>query len=198
MVRRDLFGALPGEGTWSHVLLADGNIGIGGDPVTLLSHTMWKEGSRLSHDPSGRPIRAADVTLGSAFHVIPEELAELSHHDGYLEEKAKAIVLLMRLLPEQLNEADDRKDWSYDGIVAYSKVCTHVGCPVALYEQQTHHLLCPCHQSQFDALHFAKPVFGPAARALAQLPITIDKDGYLVANGDFVEPVGPAFWERKS
>ena len=105
---------------------------------------------RLAHDPEGTPIRAADVTLGSAVHVIPEALAELDHAEGYLEAKAKAIVLLMRLLPEDLNETPEKADWSYDGIVAYSKVCTHVGCPVALYEQQTHHLLCPCHQSQFD------------------------------------------------
>ncbi|MFB8386013.1 Rieske 2Fe-2S domain-containing protein [Microbacterium sp. NPDC055910] len=167
-----------------------------GDPVHLLEHTMWAEGMRLAHDPSGEPIRAADLTLGSAVHVIPEPLAELSHHDGYLEEKAKAIVLLMRLLPEQLIESEERKDWSYDGIVAYSKVCTHVGCPVALYEQQTHHLLCPCHQSQFDVTDEAKVIFGPAARALPQLPITVDDEGYLVARSDFTEPVGPSFWER--
>ncbi|WP_159499590.1 ubiquinol-cytochrome c reductase iron-sulfur subunit [Microbacterium sp. 18062] len=167
-----------------------------GDPVHLLSHTMWKEGTRLAHDPSGRPIKASDVTLGSAFHVIPEELADLSHHDGYLEEKAKAIVLLMRMPQEVLVETEERKDWSYDGIVAYSKVCTHVGCPVALYEQQTHHLLCPCHQSQFDVSDGAKVIFGPAARALPQLPITVDDEGYLVARSDFTEPVGPSFWER--
>lgn len=166
------------------------------NPVALLSQTMWKEGSRLTHDPSGRPIRAADVTLGSAFQVIPEELASLSHHDGYLDEKAKAIVLLMRMLPEQLNETEERKDWSYDGIVAYSKVCTHVGCPVALYEQQTHHLLCPCHQSQFDVANGAAVIFGPAARPLPQLPITVDDEGYLIARSDFTEPVGPSFWER--
>ncbi|MBD7958019.1 Rieske 2Fe-2S domain-containing protein [Microbacterium sp. Sa4CUA7] len=167
-----------------------------GDPVYLLSHTMWKEGERLAHDPSGLPIRAADLTLGSVVQVIPESLASLSHHDGYLEEKAKAIVLAVRLLPEQLKEADERKDWSYDGIVAYSKVCTHVGCPVALYEQQTHHLLCPCHQSQFDVSDGAAVIFGPAARPLPQLPITVDDEGYLVARSDFTEPVGPSFWER--
>ncbi|MFG6501815.1 Rieske 2Fe-2S domain-containing protein [Microbacterium sp. P05] len=169
---------------------------LAGDPVALLSHTMWKEGTRLTHDPSGRPIRAADVTIGSAFHVIPEDLAGLGHDEGYLEEKAKAIVLLMRMLPEQINEAEDRKDWSFDGIVAYSKVCTHVGCPVALYEQQTHHLLCPCHQSQFDVANGAAVIFGPAARPLPQLPITVDDEGYLVARSDFHEPVGPSFWER--
>jgi len=168
----------------------------GEDPVELLEHTMWKKGMRLALDPTGRPIKASEVTLGSAFHVIPEELAKLSHHEGYLEEKAKAIVLLMRLPQEDLIEAEDRKSWSYDGIVAYSKVCTHVGCPVALYEQLTHHLLCPCHQSQFDVADGAKVIFGPAARPLPQLPITVDDEGYLVAQSDFTEPVGPSFWER--
>ena len=183
-----LFRGLAPQGTPEHP--------HAGDPVHLLSHTMWKKGMRLALDPTGAPIRAADVTLGSAFHVIPEPLAELTHHDGYLEEKAKAIVLLMRLLPEQLPAEHNNLDWAYNGIVAYSKVCTHVGCPVALYEQQTHHLLCPCHQSQFDVTDHAKVIFGPAARPLPQLPITVDDEGYLVARSDFTEPVGPSFWER--
>nr|MBS1901636.1 Rieske 2Fe-2S domain-containing protein [Actinomycetota bacterium] len=169
---------------------------IAGQPVKLLQHTMWEKGMRLAHDPDGTPIRAADITIGSAVHVIPEPLGKIGHEDGYLEEKAKAIVLLMRLLPEQLIESEERKSWSYNGIVAYSKVCTHVGCPVALYEQQTHHLLCPCHQSQFDVTEHAKVIFGPAARPLPQLPITVDDEGYLVAQSDFHEPVGPSFWER--
>ncbi|MGN8027672.1 cytochrome bc1 complex Rieske iron-sulfur subunit [Microbacterium sp. 22242] len=169
---------------------------IAGDPVQLLKHTMWEKGMRLAHDPDGTPIRAADIVLGSAVHVIPQPLSKLSHEDGYLEQKAKALVLLVRLLPEQLKESEDRKTWSYNGIVAYSKVCTHVGCPVALYEQQTHHLLCPCHQSQFDVTEEAKVIFGPAARPLPQLPITVDDEGYLVAQSDFHEPVGPSFWER--
>jgi len=169
---------------------------VAGDPVALLNHTMWKKGERLVKDPTGTPIRAADVTIGSAVHVIPAALTELSHTDGYLEEKAKAIVLVMRLRPEDLKQAPDKVDWSYDGIVAYSKVCTHVGCPVALYEQHTHHLLCPCHQSQFDVTDHAAVIFGPAARPLPQLPITVDSEGYLVAQSDFLEPVGPSFWER--
>ncbi|HYP73877.1 MAG TPA: Rieske 2Fe-2S domain-containing protein, partial [Microbacterium sp.] len=186
MIRNSLFAALvasivPG------VVLFRGLAPEGVDPVEQLSHTMWKKGMRLAHDPSGEPIRAADLTLGAAVHVIPEELASLGHHEGYLDEKAKAIVLLMRLLPEDLIETDERKSWSYDGIVAYSKVCTHVGCPVALYEQQTHHLLCPCHQSQFDVSDGAAVIFGPAARALPQLPIAVDAEGYLVAQSDFLE-----------
>ncbi len=169
---------------------------IAGDPVALLERTMWKKGMRLAHDPSGAPIKASDVVLGSAVHIIPEELAKLSHAEGYLDEKAKAIVLLVRLRPEQIVPVKGREDWTYDGIIAYSKVCTHVGCPVALYEQQTHHLLCPCHQSQFDVTHGAAVLFGPAARPLPQLPITVDDQGYLIAKDGFDEPVGPSFWER--
>lgn len=195
MIRNSLFAALAAS-ILPGVTLFRGLAPMGEDPAELLSHTMWKQGMRLAHDPTGRPIRAAEITLGSAVHVIPEELAEYSHEDGYLEEKAKAIVLLMRLLPEDLIEDEAKKDWSYDGIVAYSKVCTHVGCPVALYEQQTHHLLCPCHQSQFDVANHAAVIFGPAARPLPQLPIAIDDEGYLIAQSDFREPVGPSFWER--
>src|SRR5690606_33503935 len=113
-----------------------------------------------------------------------------------LEEKPKAIVLLMRLRPEQLIESEERKSWSYNGIVAYSKVCTHVGCPVALYEQQTHHLLCPCHQTQFDVTDHAKVIFGSAARPLPLLPIAVDYEGYPIATSGFTESVGPSFWER--
>jgi len=77
-------------------------------------------------------------------------------------------------------------------------ICTHLGCPVKLYEQQTHHLFCPVHQSASDASHGAKVVFGPAARNLPQLPIYVDDEGYFAAQSDYHEPVGPSFWERKS
>lgn len=192
LVRNSLFGALiafPLPGITLLRSLAPQEH----DPVELLRHTMWDKGVRLARDPSGVPIKASEVTIGSAFHVIPENLNQAKHH---LDEKAKAIVLLMRLDQSELKEEEDRKDWSYDGIVAYSKVCTHVGCPVALYEQHTHHLLCPCHQSQFDVSEHAKVIFGPAKRPLPQLPITVDDEGYLVAQSDFHEPVGPSYWER--
>lgn len=164
------------------------------NPAANLTHTLWKKGTRLTRDPSGTPIKAADVTLGSVFHVIPEGL-DRSHN--VLEEKAKAAVLLIRLNPSDLQISAGRETWNYDGIVAYSKICTHVGCPVALYEQQTHHLLCPCHQSQFDITREAAVIFGPAKRPLPQLPIAVDSEGYLVAQSDFHEPVGPSFWERR-
>jgi len=167
---------------------------VGGDwDTNKFRHTIWRAGRRLARDPSGTAIKATDVTIGSVFHVIPEGLEAEAHP---LEEKAKAVVLLIRLDPRDLNEAPEKKSWSYYGIVAYSKICTHVGCPVALYEQQTHHLLCPCHQSTFDVSNGAKVVFGPARRPLPQLPIAVDAEGYLVAQSDFHEPIGPSYWER--
>jgi ubiquinol-cytochrome c reductase iron-sulfur subunit len=171
---------------------------LGPRPDNKLAHTMWAptDGKlkRLARDPDGTPIKASDVTIGSAFHVIPEGLNDL--HEGKLNEKAKAVVLLMRLDPASLNPSPGRENWGYNGIVAYSKICTHVGCPVALYEQQTHHLLCPCHQSTFDLTKECKVIFGPASRPLPQLPIAVDDEGYLVATSDFKEPVGPSYWER--
>jgi len=193
LVRNTLVGALLVTPVPAVVLFRD--LAPAKDPLKLIKETMWEPGVRLARDPSGLPIRAADVTIGSAFHVIPEGLAELEYHK--IEEKAKAAVLLMRLPIDELNERPERQGWSYQGIVAYSKICTHVGCPVALYEQQTHHLLCPCHQSQFDVANHCEVIFGPAARPLPQLPITIDDEGYLIAQSDFTEPVGPSFWERE-
>jgi ubiquinol-cytochrome c reductase iron-sulfur subunit len=110
-------------------------------------------------------------------------------------------VMLIRIRPVDISKVVKRKgqeSFNFGELFAFTKVCSHLGCPSSLFEQQSYRILCPCHQSQFDALHFARPIFGPAVRALAQLPITIDQDGYLVANGDFIEPVGPAFWERRS
>lgn len=161
--------------------------------IEQMRHTLWDTGVRLTRDPSGTPIKASDVQLGSAFHVIPEGL---ENAENMLNEKAKAVVLLMRMDPREMNISEGREDWHVDGIVAYSKICTHVGCPIALYEQHTHHLLCPCHQSTFDLANECKVIFGPAGRALPQLPITVDADGYLVAQSDFHEPVGPSYWER--
>jgi ubiquinol-cytochrome c reductase iron-sulfur subunit len=194
LIRNTLLGAVALAPLPALAIFGD----LGPRPDDKLAHTMWApEGGklkRLTRDPDGTPIKASDVTIGSAFHVIPEGLNEL--HEGKLNAKAKAVVLLMRLDPNSLNPSEGRENWSYNGIVAYSKICTHVGCPVALYEQQTHHLLCPCHQSTFDLTQECKVIFGPASRPLPQLPIAVDAEGYLVATSDFKEPVGPSYWER--
>ena len=131
------------------------------------------------------------MVLGSVAHIMPEGI---ENSDDPLNERAKAAVLLIRLEEDEL--APESIPGSYAGIVAYSKICTHLGCPVALYEQRTHHLLCPCHQSTFDLTQNCKVIFGPARRPLPQLAITVDDEGYLVAKEPFHEAVGPSFWER--
>ncbi len=199
LIRNSLLGAMALFPLPGILLLRD----LGPLPRDVLNHTLWgkkiDEGGtsrmrRLTRDPLGTPIKASEVTLGSVFHVIPEGLND---EEGKLEEKAKAAVLLVRIEPDKIVEPDpNREGWDVDGIFAYSKICTHVGCPVALYEQQTHHLLCPCHQSTFDMTQYCKVIFGPAKRPLPQLPITVDDEGYLIAQSDFHEPTGPSFWER--
>jgi ubiquinol-cytochrome c reductase iron-sulfur subunit len=174
---------------------------LGPLPGNAPSRTAWRGGDRIVRDPEGTPIRAADIPIGGVMHVLPEsligeDLTEEEQPEHLLAEKAKAAVILIRLEPDELTESPERAGWSHEGIVAYSKICTHVGCPVGLYEQTTHHLLCPCHQSTFDVQQHCKVVFGPADRALPQLAITTDEDGYLIAQDGFTEPVGPSFWER--
>ena len=189
LIRNSLIGALALAPLPAVVLLRD----TGPMPGNSLSVTFWDdEPRRLVRDPEGGPLKASDLTIGSVAHVMPEGIEESEHP---LEEKAKAAVLLMRLAPNEFQDTAAR-DNGYEGIVAYSKICTHMGCPVALYEQQTHHLLCPCHQSTFDVTQNCKVIFGPAKRALPQLAITVDDEGYLVSKGGFAEAVGPSFWER--
>jgi ubiquinol-cytochrome c reductase iron-sulfur subunit len=165
---------------------------LGPLPKADLSTTFWRKGMRLMRDQGMTPIKASDVTLGSVFHVLPEGIDKSEH---YLEEKAKAAVILIGMDPKLIKVPKERA-WGVNGTVAYSKICTHVGCPVGLYERRTHHLLCPCHQSTFDVANDAKVIFGPANRPLPQLKITVDAEGYLVAAAPFREAVGPSFWER--
>ena len=153
-------------------------------------------------------MRPEDIDAGGMETVFPWRESDgdgtnvESHH--LLTEISMGVrnpVMLIRIKPNDVSRVVKRKgqeSFNFGDLFAFTKVCSHLGCPSSLYEQQSYRILCPCHQSQFDALHYARPIFGPAARALAQLPITIDQDGYLVANGDFIEPVGPAFWERKT
>ena len=167
--------------------------------------------ARATGKPGESPfvkMRPEDLDAGGMETVYPWResdgdgtTVESEHHLFEIAMGVRNPVMLIRIKPLDMARVVKRRgqeSFNFGELFAYTKVCSHLGCPSSLYEQQTYRILCPCHQSQFDALHFAKPIFGPAARALAQLPITIDQDGYLVANGDFIEPVGPAFWERKS
>jgi len=195
MVRRSLLlGTLPLVAA-PLVLLRD----MGPLPGTSLRHTVWSAGRRLLVYGTNQPLTAADFSApGSMITIVPE---------GYEDDPdalTKAAVILIKFRPGELaipvrtqgSTLVGTMNWTVDNIVAYSKICTHIGCPVALYEQTTHHILCPCHQSTFDASTGATVVFGPAARPLPQLPMTVNTDGYLVAKSDFTQPVGPSFWER--
>jgi len=189
LIKYSLGGAL---GLFALPLVVQLAGGLGPLPKADLSTTFWRKGMRLMRDPLMTPIKASDVTVGSVFHVMPEGIDKTP---DVLEQRAKAAVILIGLDPAVI-QAPKERAWGYQGIVAYSKICTHVGCPVGLYEQQTHHLLCPCHQSTFDVAEDCKVVFGPAKRPLPQLEITVDAEGYLVAASPFRQPVGPSFWER--
>jgi ubiquinol-cytochrome c reductase iron-sulfur subunit len=165
-----------------------------------IERTLWAEGTpqapiRLVNDVTFQPIMAADLEIGQLVNAEPENLQDLHGHHLQVE-KAKAAIIIVKMDPNSIRIPTRRRDWHVGGILAYSKICTHVGCPISLWEQQTHHLLCPCHQSTFDLGDGGKVVFGPAARALPQLPITVDDEGYLIAQGDFTAPVGPSYPER--
>ncbi len=193
LLRRTLIAATVPLAVAPVVLLRD----MGPLPGTSLRHTVWRKGLRLVIDQTGHPIRPADFdTPGSMITVIPEGYQ--ANDDAI----AKAATIIIKFGPGQLipkrpgDQYGTVMNWTVDNIVAYSKICTHVGCPVALYEQTTHHILRPCHQSTLDATKGAAVLFGPAARPLPQLPMTVDAEGYLVARSDYTEPVGPSFWER--
>jgi ubiquinol-cytochrome c reductase iron-sulfur subunit len=159
---------------------------LGPRPGPALAHTPWRDGLRLVTE-DGRPVRAADVPREGLVTVFPE--GDPGSADGQ--------AVLIRVTPGLLVAKAGREDWTPQDIVAYSKICTHAGCPVGLYQATSHQLLCPCHQSTFDVLRHASPQIGPAAAPLPQLALRIDAEGFLVARGDFSEPVGPVYWHRQ-
>lgn len=155
-------------------------------PKGELKHTDWTAGARMV-DEFNNPVRLGDLEINSIATVFPE-----NHTDP--DSAASSAVLLIRLPLQDITAKTGPK--SYEGHVAYSKICTHAGCPASLYDQQTHVLLCPCHQSQFQVLNGCQPAAGPATRPLPQLAIGVDSENYFIAKGDFAVPVGPGFWER--
>lgn len=159
---------------------------LGPRPGDTLAHTTWSKGARLVTQ-DGRPVHIGDLKVNGVLTVFPE-----GHTDD-----ADAQTILINVGNAPLKVRPGRGSWAPSGYVAYSKVCTHAGCPVGLYRSTSHELLCPCHQSTFAVLDGCRPVFGPAARSLPQLPIAVGQDGYLVAQRDYTEPVGPGYWNRK-
>jgi ubiquinol-cytochrome c reductase iron-sulfur subunit len=159
--------------------------------VSSLYRTPWRRGVRLV-DEDGRVVLADDVEEETFYTAFPE------HAD---REQMGAPLVVVRLKPAQLELPDTRRRWAPGGILAYSKICTHAGCAIALYRKPTFApveprpaLVCPCHYSTFDVANGGEVVFGPAGRALPQLPLAIDGAGELRAAGNFSGPVGPSWW----
>lgn len=201
LVRNSLLGAVALFGLAPIIMLRD----LGPLPGNALKHTIWRNGMRVVRDVVGTPIKPGDLQVGDLVNAEPFAIFDTDSEGEPLYDgvdlqvaKSKAAVILLRMEPQDITPPAGRENWSVDGIVCYSKICTHVGCPISLNERTTHHLLCPCHQSTFDLADGGRVVFGPAARPLPQLPIKVDSQGYLVAQSDFTEPVGPSFWERDS
>ena len=157
---------------------------LGPAPKSSLFRTPWRRGVKVV-TPEGLAVKATDLPVGGILTIFPA-----GHTDA-----ADAQAVLIRIDPAALAPLPGRETWSPGGLIAYSKICTHAGCPVGLYEQVSQRLFCPCHQSVFDVLDGARPTAGPATRALPQLPLAIGTDGGLVAGGDFSAPVGPGFWD---
>lgn len=211
MVRRSLLGAVGLLGIPAVIGLRD----LGPTPSQVedaaagkgLKHTLFGAtddgldnppyGRRVVRDVVGTPIRASDLEIGDLVNGVPDGLFDLEGVDLQVA-KSKGAVILVKMEPDEIKHVDGRENWTVDGVICYSKICTHVGCPISLYERTTHHVLCPCHQSTFDLADGAKVVFGPAARPLPQLHLGVDDQGFLVAKEDFDEPVGASFWERES
>jgi ubiquinol-cytochrome c reductase iron-sulfur subunit len=178
---------------WRGLVIAAGALGFAalfplrslGPRPSGLSRTPWRDGVRLVTS-DGDPVHVDRVPEGSLVTVFPE---------GHLD-SADGQAVLVRVPARLLKPRAGRESWSPHGLIAYSKVCTHAGCPVGLYQAQIQQLLCPCHQSAFDVLDGARPVFGPAAAPLPQLPLRVDADGTVRAAGDFPDPVGPGFWRK--
>jgi len=214
LIRNTLIGSVALLGVPAVVMLKD--LGPTNKDVTEsapypgagLEHTVWRSQMRVVRDVVGTPIRPGDLEIGDLVNAEPEIIFGKNKgvpvpEDQVLEgadlqiAKSKAATVLLRMDPDDIVN-DVTRNWSVNGIVAYSKICTHVGCPISLNERTTHHLLCPCHQSTFDLADGGKVIFGPAGRHLPQLPLTVDDEGFLVAQGDYPEPVGPSYWERNT
>lgn len=157
---------------------------LGSAPGRALFGTSWRPGARLVR-ANNSPVRPADLAVDGFLTVFPE---------GHTEDADSQVVVIR--LPAGV-EPSGPADWVPQGCIGFSKICTHAGCPVGLYQAESKQLFCPCHQSTFDVLDRAKPTEGPATRPLPQLPLSVDDSGFLVAQNDFDEPVGPGFWDRQ-
>ena len=189
--RRKLLAGLAGVGLAIFGVIAAIPLlrSFGPMPGNTLDTTSWRKGTRLV-DSTGRPIHVDDIAVGGVVTVYPDGLQNTD------QGQAVDQTILIRLTTENFTTRPGRETWGPAGYVAYSKLCTHLGCPVGLYEQQLELLVCPCHQSMFDVTNGCEPQFGPAPRPLPQLPLYVDASGLLRSQAGYDQPVGPGYWTR--
>jgi ubiquinol-cytochrome c reductase iron-sulfur subunit len=193
--RRLIAGAAAGAGAGLTAAVVVPVVALGPRIDDSLSHTDWRAGRRLVNSDN-EPIAATDVRQGSFLTAFPE---------GADHEQLGSPVVVVRVDPKQLKLPAARADWAPEGILAFSKICTHAGCAISLYRSPLHAttspggpaLVCPCHYSTFDVLRAGRVEFGPAGRPLPQLPLRIDGSGQLRAGGPLSDQVGPAWWGTK-
>jgi Rieske Fe-S protein len=146
-------------------------------PALALKTLSQKHTSVASGEPivyaagggTGQPIKADDVQLTKPVQGFPQGNTDQEN-----------LIELVRI-----GEGND-------GLVAFSAICTHLGCTVLAQLTDKGYIPCPCHGSMFDPKDGAKVVGGPANRPLPSLPIAVDDQGVVRANGGFSGPVGPA------
>jgi ubiquinol-cytochrome c reductase iron-sulfur subunit len=189
--RRKLLGGLfaLGSGIFGIVALFPLLRSLGPLPGDSLEVTDWRKGTRLV-DSNGRSVTKETLVVGGIMTVYPH-----GRQDTQIGQAVDQTVLI-RVQDSNLVTAKGRETWAPAGYVAYSKLCTHLGCPVGLYEQELELLVCPCHQSMFNVRNGAVPQFGPAPRPLPQLPLYFDTDGTLRSQMGYDQAVGPGFYER--
>jgi ubiquinol-cytochrome c reductase iron-sulfur subunit len=189
--RRRLLGGLfaGGAGIFGIVAIFPLLRSLGPLPGTSFDRTNWRRGTLLV-DSNGRPVHVDTLEVGGILTVFP--------HGQQASDEGQAVdqTILLRVSTDDVTTQPGRSNWGPRGYLAYSKLCTHLGCPVGLYEQQLQLLVCPCHQSMFNVLNGCIPQFGPAPRPLPQLPLKVDASGYLRARAGYDQAVGPGFWER--
>jgi ubiquinol-cytochrome c reductase iron-sulfur subunit len=156
-----------------------------GEATRRLRSTAWSAGTPVV-DANGARISLASIDVGDLLNVYPR---------GWVGDAASQAIII-RTDPVRLAPSVDGSLAVEFGVVAYSKLCTHMACPLGLYEQQSGTLLCPCHQALFDLLADGQVLRGPAQRPLPRLPLGVEADGLLVARGDFTDAVGTGFWGR--
>jgi ubiquinol-cytochrome c reductase iron-sulfur subunit len=191
--RRKMLGGLfaVGSGIFGIVAIFPLLRSLGPVPGLSLQKTDWKRGSILV-DSNGRAVHRDTLVTGGIMTVFPRG------YQNNLQSQSMDQTVLIRVGDVGFTTMKGRETWAPEGYVAYSKMCTHLGCPVGLYEQELELLVCPCHQSMFNVRNGAVPQFGPAPRPLPQLPLMFNSDGYLVAQAGYDQAVGPGFWERNT